>query len=116
MIQLNRRQMVLAAMLAMSLTVSAADRATKDEAKAMAKKAATLFKEKGKDAFAVLNDKQGPFVDRDLYVAVLDASGNVLAHGANEKLVGKSLAQLKDRAGSARLNTQRPEVSGLAAV
>ncbi len=34
-------------------------------------------------------------------VAVLDASGNVLAHGANEKLVGKSLAQLKDADGKA---------------
>lgn len=101
MIQLNRRQMVLAAMLAMSLTVNAADRATKDEAKAMAKKAATLFKEKGKDAFAALNDKQGPFVDRDLYVAAIDVNGNVLAHGANEKLVGKSLAQLKDADGKA---------------
>ncbi len=56
----------------------------------MAKKAADLFKDKGKDAFAVFNNKQGPFVDRDLYVAVLDASGNVLAHGANEKLVGMS--------------------------
>ncbi|MDP3820452.1 MAG: cache domain-containing protein [Burkholderiales bacterium] len=97
---LNRRNLMLAAaMLALSLTVNAADRATKDEAKAMAKKAADLFKEKGKDAFAVLNNKQGPFVDRDLYVAVLDASGNVLAHGANEKLVGKSLAQLKDADG-----------------
>jgi signal transduction histidine kinase len=101
MIQLNRRQMVLTALLAMSLTVNAADWATKEEAKAMAKKAAMLFKEKGKDAFAVLNHKQGPFIDRDLYVYVLDASGNVFAHGANEKLVGKSLAQLKDADGKA---------------
>lgn len=99
MIQLNRRHIVLAAMLAMSLTVNAADRATKDEAKAMAKKAATLFKEKGKDAFPVFNDKQGTFVDRDLYVAAIDASGLVVAHGGNDKLVGKSLAQLKDADG-----------------
>ncbi|MFN6995035.1 MAG: cache domain-containing protein [Aquincola tertiaricarbonis] len=99
MIQLNRRHIVLAAVLTMSLTVNAADRGTKAEAKAMAQKAAALFKEKGKDAFAVLNDKQGPFVDRDLYVAALDVSGTVVAHGANEKLVGKSLAQLKDADG-----------------
>lgn len=101
MIQLNRRHMVLTALLAMSLTANAADRATKEEAKEMAKKAVLLFKEKGKDAFAVFNDKQGPFIDRDLYVYVLDASGNVLAHGANERLVGKSLAQLKDADGKA---------------
>lgn len=100
MIRLNRRNVMLAAaMLAVSFTVNAADRATKDEAKAMARKAAELYKEKGKDAFAILNNKQGPFVDRDLYVAALDASGNVVAHGANEKLVGKSLAQLKDADG-----------------
>ncbi len=99
MIQLNRRHIVLAAVLTMSLTVNAADRGTKAEAKAMAQKAAALFKEKGKDAFAVLNNKQGPFVDRDLYVAALDVSGTVVAHGANEKLVGKSLAQLKDADG-----------------
>lgn len=99
MIQLNRRHLVLAAVLTMSLTVNAADRGTKAEAKAMAQKAAALFKEKGKDAFAVLNNKQGPFVDRDLYVAALDVSGTVVAHGANEKLVGKSLAQLKDADG-----------------
>jgi len=102
MIHLNRRNaMLAAAVLATSLTVNAADRATKAEAQAMAKKAAALFKDKGKDAFGVLNDKRGPFVDRDLYVAVIDASGTVLAHGGNEKLVGKSLAQLKDADGKA---------------
>lgn len=99
MIRLNRRHVLLAALLATSLTANAADRATKEEAKALAQKAVTLFKEKGKDAFAALNDKQGPFIDRDLYVFVLDASGNVLAHGANEKFVGKSLAKLKDADG-----------------
>lgn len=104
--------MLAAAMLALSLNVNAADRATKDEAKAMAKKAADLFKEKGKDAFVIFNNKQGPFVDRDLYVAVLDASGNVLAHGANEKLVGKSLAQLKDADGKPFVQDIMAHVAG----
>ncbi|MCW5636216.1 MAG: cache domain-containing protein [Rubrivivax sp.] len=101
MLNVQRRFALLAAAACLSVSLSAvgADRATKDEAKAMAVRAAALFKEKGPGAFALLNDKKGPFVDRDLYVAVLDVQGKVLAHGANEKLVGKSLAQLKDADG-----------------
>ncbi len=98
----NRRIAILAAaasLLLASPVAFAADSATKDEAKAMAIKAAALYKEKGSAAFAVLNDKKGPFVDRDLYVAVLDGEGNVMAHGANEKLVGKPLAKLQDADG-----------------
>lgn len=101
MLNFQRRFVLLAAAACLSASMSAlaSDRATKDEAKAMAVKAAALFKEKGTGAFAALNDKKGSFVDRDLYVAVLDVQGNVLAHGANEKLVGKPLAQLKDADG-----------------
>lgn len=101
MTKLNRRVVVLAAVACLSapLTASAADHGTKDEAKALAAKAAALFKDKGESTFALFNDKKGPFVDRDLYVFVLDPEGKVLAHGANEKLVGKSLAQLKDADG-----------------
>jgi len=77
----------------------AAGTASKEEAKAMAVRAAALYKTKGTDAFPVLNDKKGPFIDRDLYVAVLDSSGLVLAHGANERLVGKPLDKLQDADG-----------------
>jgi len=97
----NRRVVVLAAMACISapLTASAAENGTKDEAKALALKAVALFKDKGESTFALFNDKKGPFADRDLYVFVLDPEGKVLAHGANDKLVGKSLAQLKDADG-----------------
>jgi len=97
----NRRLMlcVVVGHLIGSPTAFAAEHATKDEAKAMAIKAAALFRTKGADAFAVLNDKKGSFVDRDLYVAVLDSGGNVMAHGANERLVGKALLKLQDADG-----------------
>ena len=65
----NRRIAILAAaasLLLASPVAFAADSATKDEAKAMAIKAAALYKEKGSAAFAVLNDKKGPFVDDHL--------------------------------------------------
>jgi hypothetical protein len=77
----------------------AAGTGSKEEAKAMAIKAAALYKTKGADAFPILNDKKGAFIDRDLYVAVLDSSGLVLAHGANERLVGKPLNKLQDADG-----------------
>ncbi len=75
----------------------AGDRATPDEAKAMAVKAAQYLKEAGPDtAFAAFNAKDGPWHDRDLYVFVNDASCKTLAHGGNQALVGKTLATLKD--------------------
>ena len=73
------------------------DRATPEEAKVMAIKAAQYLKEVGPDtAFAAFNDKQGPWHDRDLYVFVNDATCKTFAHGGNQALVGKTLATLKD--------------------
>jgi cytochrome c len=70
---------------------------SQDEAKAMATKAAAYLQENGADkAFAVFNDKTGPFIDRDLYVYALDAGATARAHPISPALVGKSLADLKD--------------------
>lgn len=77
--------------------VLAADQGTPDEAKVMAEKAAEAMKSMGKDkAFAAYQDPKGGFVDRDLYVFVIDDTGTVVSHGANEKLIGKSLIKVKD--------------------
>jgi len=81
---------------------AAGDRATPDDAKAMAIKAAQYLKEAGPDtAFAAFNAKDGSWHDRDLYVFVNDASSKTLAHGGNQALVGKTLATLKDVEGKA---------------
>ena len=78
-------------------TSSAAEWATKDEAQAMVKKAVTFIKEQGADkAYAAFTSKSPAFVDRDLYVVVYGLNGKVLAHGANEKLVGKEMIDAQD--------------------
>lgn len=73
---------------------------TKVEAVAMVDKAYAHIKKVGRDkAFADFNNKTGPFTDRDLYVVVYDVKGRVLAHGANEKLIGKDVIELRDNDG-----------------
>ncbi|GAB2840884.1 cache domain-containing protein [Pseudoduganella ginsengisoli] len=78
----------------------AADKGTQDEAVAMVKKAVALIKAKGRDAaLAEFNNPKGGFVDRDLYIFVLDKDGVTLANGVNQRLVGKNVMQLKDADG-----------------
>lgn len=73
---------------------------TAEEAKAMVEKAAAYMKANGKDkTFAEINNTKGMFVKDDLYVWVSDLNAKILAHGANEKLIGKSLIDLKDSEG-----------------
>lgn len=70
---------------------------TRAEATAMVDKAIAHIKKAGRDkAFADFNNKSGPFTDRDLYVVVYDVNGKVLSHGANEKMIGKDLIDLRD--------------------
>ncbi|HJV86558.1 MAG TPA: cache domain-containing protein [Noviherbaspirillum sp.] len=78
----------------------AGDKGTKDEAVALVHKAIAFYKAHGKDkAFAEVSNKSGQFVDRDMYVYILDTNGTMMAHGANEKLIGKDLTNLKDADG-----------------
>jgi cytochrome c len=70
---------------------------TRAEATAMVDKAIAHIKKAGRDkAFADFNNKSGPFTDRDLYVVVYDINGKVLSHGANEKMIGKDVIDLRD--------------------
>ena len=80
----------------------AADKAkgTAAEAQAMVQKAIAHIKKVGREkAFADFDNQKGPFVDRDLYVVVYDMKGKVLAHGANEKMIGKDVIELRDNDG-----------------
>lgn len=88
--------------LVLATGVFAAERGSPEEAQAMVRKAVALVKASGKEkAFAEFNklDQGGPFKDRDLYVMVYDKAGVNLAHGANHKLHGKNLIELKDADG-----------------
>jgi len=75
----------------------AAESATKDEAQAMVHKAVAFIKTEGAEkAYSVISTKGGQFSDRDLYIVVYGLDGKVLAHGANQKLVGKDLIEAQD--------------------
>jgi cytochrome c len=79
----------------------AADTGTPAQAMAMVKKAGEYLKANGKEkAFAEFSNPNGSFKDRDLYIMVYDMNGVNLAHGANPKLIGKSLIELKDADGT----------------
>lgn len=88
-------------LLAMSTTVYAADKGSREEAVAMVKRAVALVKSDGKEkAFAAISDPANTtFHDRDLYIYVYDLNGVALAHGNNPKMVGKPLIGLKDNEG-----------------
>ena len=75
----------------------AAEHASAKEAEAMVKKGIAFIKASGKDkGYAEISNKQGQFKDRDLYLVVYGLDGKVWAHGANEKMVGRVLIDLKD--------------------
>lgn len=83
--------------MSVSFAASAETKATTEEATAMVKKGVAFIKSSGKDkGYAEITNKKGQFTDRDLYLVVYGLDGVVMAHGANEKMVGKNLIGLKD--------------------
>ena len=75
----------------------ASDGATKEQAVAMVKKGIAFIKANGTEkSYAAITGKDKQFVDRDLYLVVYGLDGKCLAHGANEKQVGKDLMELTD--------------------
>jgi cytochrome c len=71
--------------------------ATKNDATAMVKKAVAYIKANGADkAYTEIDNKDGQFVDRDLYIVVYGLDGKVLAHGANAKLIGRDMMDAQD--------------------
>jgi signal transduction histidine kinase len=89
---------LIAAAVAVACTSAyAANGATKDDAVAMVKKGIAYIKSSGTEkAYAAFTAKEKQFVDRDLYLVVYGLDGKCLAHGANEKQVGKDLMELTD--------------------
>jgi cytochrome c len=86
-------------LMAGSVTL-AAQFGTAAEAEALVKKAVQLIKTEGKEkAFVEINNPKGKFVDRDLYIFVYDMTGKCVAHGFNQKMIGKDLIEMKDKDG-----------------
>ncbi|CAD5372509.1 Histidine kinase [Rubrivivax sp. A210] len=85
------------ALIVASTTAYAAGNATRDEAQAMVKKGVAYIKANGADkGYAEISNKKGSFVDRDLYLVVYGLDGKCLAHGANDKQIGRDLMDLTD--------------------
>ncbi|MHB8772494.1 MAG: cache domain-containing protein [Syntrophales bacterium] len=84
-------------MMAVNHAAVAAEFGTPAEAEAMVKKGIAEFRAAGKDkAFAEINNTKGKFIDRDLYIFVYDIKGKCVAHGFNQKMIGKDLIEMKD--------------------
>jgi len=79
-------------------------RGTATEAVAMVERAVDYITANGQEAaFKEFNNPKGTFVDRDLYIWVVDLNGKILAHGADAHLIGKNLIDLRDVDGKAFL-------------
>ena len=102
----------IAASVIFACAAAAADGAGKDDAIAMVKKATAFIKEQGPDkAYPEISNKAGKFIDRDLYVVVYQLDGKVLAHGSNEKFVGKDMIDAQDVDGKLYVK-ERVELAG----
>lgn len=76
--------------------------ATRTDAEAMVKKGVAYIKSAGDaKAYAEITAKTPQFILNDLYLVVYKLDGTVVAHGANAKMVGKNLIDLKDIDGKA---------------
>jgi cytochrome c len=84
----------------LALPALAQDHGSRDEAKAMVEAAVAHMKKAGPEkAFEDFTKDKAAWTRKDLYVFAFDLEANWRAHGANEKLVGKNLINLKDQNG-----------------
>ncbi len=87
---------------ALSATSAKEGNATPDEAVAMVKRGVAFIQAQGREkAYAEINSRPGRFTDRDLYLVVYGLDGIVRAHGANPRMIGRNLLELKDIDGKA---------------
>lgn len=95
-----KRLFVLASFTLFASCASAQALGTAPEAETMVKKAVAYVKANGRDKAAQEFTSGTSFKDRDLYISYYQMDGTVIAHGANPKLVGKNLMELKDPKGT----------------
>jgi cytochrome c len=97
----TKMKKVLASLVIVSFLASFAFAGgTADEAKVLVEKAVSYIKSDGKDkAFSEFTNSKGKFINKDLYIFVVDFNGSTLAHGGNTNLVGKDMSELKDADG-----------------
>jgi cytochrome c len=91
------------ATLCIAFGAHAQERATKEEAIAMVNAAIAHMQKVGPEqAYRDFTDKSNPtWRNKDIYVSVNRTDGVNLAHGMNDKIVGKNMWDLKDQNGKA---------------
>jgi cytochrome c len=90
------------AWLGCAVSAAADEFATRDEAVALVRQAIVRVAEVGMDkAKLEFMDHSGKYVDRDLYLIVVDKNGMRVVHGQNAKLVGKNYFDAVDVNGKA---------------
>ena len=79
-------------------TCLAGEFGTRQEAQAMAERAAAFLKENGREkALAEFSNSKGQFIDRDLYITAYAATDGIrLSHPYNRNMIGKSVATTTD--------------------
>ncbi len=95
----------------------AQERGSKEEAKTLVEAAVAHVKKVGVEkAYKDFSTDKATWTKKDLYVFAFDMEGNTLAHGANEKLIGKNLSKMVDASGKsttqAFANTVKTKGSG----
>ncbi len=93
--------LALALTLGFQATSLAQENGTRDEAKAMVEAAVDHARKVGPEqAFKDFTDKSNKtWQKKDIYIFAYTMEGVNVAHGANDKLVGKTLIDLKDSNG-----------------
>jgi cytochrome c len=67
-----------------------------EEVQKLVERAADHIRQYGRDqAFADFSRPDGGFVEGDLYIFCQDASGVVLAHGGNPKIIGRNMSGVR---------------------
>ncbi len=88
------------ALMAFVQPVLAEERASMEEAQAMALRAAEFLRDNGRQAaIEAFQTPGGEWHDRDLYVFGMGSQGVLWAHGVNQGLVGQDLLDLADASG-----------------
>ena len=73
---------------------------TKKDAKELVEKAVAFYSRIGKRvALAEFTNRNGPFVQDEMYLFVLNPRGTMLAHGVNERYVGDEYLSITDSDG-----------------
>ena len=92
-----KKLFALLALLLLSSTAVAEERATPQDAEDLVKTAISYLKKHGAEkAYATYQSKNGPFIYKDLYIAAYDLSGKCVSHGADPSRVGKGFLDAKD--------------------